>query len=278
MSVGASSSTLRFMPKSRPTVVVERDEATGVERLSGTWNQHRTQKHAHPEYQFTVSDAGTGRLTYLGGEMRIPPGCAVFVHAGEPHVLENRDRTSVWALRSLHIPAAFVDGAGAPLHQPIPLRLDGALERAFSAVWRTFRTSGAEPALRALGATLMELPGLEPEPRPRTLLVRRATEYLSAILDRRVSGTELARKVGVSSERLRRIFSEATGLPPHLWHLQRRLVEAKHRLRAGASPGEAAHALGFSDQAHFTRQFKALVGVSPSAYVVGSRAETLSEL
>ena len=49
--------------------------------------------------------------------------------------------------------------------------------------------------------------------------------------------------------------------------LRARIERGKELLRdGGASIGAVAASLGFADQSHFTRTFKRLVGMPPSAY------------
>jgi AraC-like DNA-binding protein len=58
------------------------------------------------------------------------------------------------------------------------------------------------------------------------------------------------------------------------WVIQRyRLHEAAERLTADPSIAQSALAsdLGYSDQAHFIRDFKSLVGTSPAAYARAAR-------
>lgn len=53
------------------------------------------------------------------------------------------------------------------------------------------------------------------------------------------------------------------GLIPYAWHLQLRLREG--RLRDGEAPAAMAAALGFSDQSHFHRHFRAAYAQTPGA-------------
>lgn len=68
---------------------------------------------------------------------------------------------------------------------------------------------------------------------------------------------------------LQRLFREYVGIGPK-WTIGRyRLHEALARLEAGAPPDWAAFALdlGYYDQAHFIRDFKALIGRTPAGYL-----------
>jgi AraC-like DNA-binding protein len=251
-----------------PPSQLRRHDASGVEAFSVVWRGHRTQSHAHPEYQLTLTEAGCGRFDYLAGRALIPRGCLALFHPGEPHVLANADRGAAWRLRSLSIPARWLEAGGVPLRQPVPLLVDGLLGTAFAAVWEAVADPRQDPAraLPDLAASLRARPGLEPDARPRSAVVRRCLEHLAATLDRPVSCAELAAVSGATSAQVRRALHAATGLPPQAWHLQRRIYASKHRLGRGEAISAVALALGFADQAHFTRHFTRLVGVSPARY------------
>ncbi len=82
---------------------------------------------------------------------------------------------------------------------------------------------------------------------------------------------EVAARAGLGLRALQRLFAEYVGVSPK-WVLGRyRLHEAMARLEAGTAPDLAALAaeLGYFDQAHFTRDFKALLGRGPAAYARG---------
>jgi len=79
---------------------------------------------------------------------------------------------------------------------------------------------------------------------------------------------ELAAQVSLGERALQRLFNDYVGISPK-WVIRRsRLHDAAARL-ANAEDVNLTHLaadLGYSDQAHFTRDFKALVGRSPSDY------------
>jgi AraC-like DNA-binding protein len=77
---------------------------------------------------------------------------------------------------------------------------------------------------------------------------------------------ELAAGVELSPFHMLRVFREATGFPPHAWLVLERVCHARHLLAAGRSPAEVAGAAGFADQAHLTRWFKRVTGVTPAAF------------
>lgn len=83
-----------------------------------------------------------------------------------------------------------------------------------------------------------------------------------------VRAEQLAGVAGVGLRTLQRRFDEYVGVGPK-WAVRRfRLLDAAAAAHAGAPVdwADLAGRLGFSDQAHLTRVFTEVVGVSPAAY------------
>ena len=82
------------------------------------------------------------------------------------------------------------------------------------------------------------------------------------------SVAQLCETMAIGERRLQRLFANYVGVPPK-WVIQRyRLQEAIWHLAQPDAPDLAslAHALGFFDQAHFSRSFAELVGSTPFDY------------
>lgn len=111
--------------------------------------------------------------------------------------------------------------------------------------------------LDSFGATV------DPEAEELNALVREAE--LDPSLTR---ASELAERAGVSLRTLQRQFTAYLGIGPK-WVVQRfRLLDAAAAAHGGEPTDWArlAHELGFSDQAHLTRAFTAVVGTPPATY------------
>lgn len=78
----------------------------------------------------------------------------------------------------------------------------------------------------------------------------------------------LAAESGLGARSLQRLFREYVGVGPK-WVLRRfRLQEAAERLKAGDDTvASVAASLDYFDQAHFARDFKAVVGFAPIDYI-----------
>jgi len=79
-----------------------------------------------------------------------------------------------------------------------------------------------------------------------------------------VSVEQLARTVGLSPSRFQHIFTAEAGVPFRRYRGWQRLRSAIRDAASGATLTQAAHAAGFSDQAHFSRAFRAAFGAPPS--------------
>lgn len=96
--------------------------------------------------------------------------------------------------------------------------------------------------------------------------VARLQALLADNVERTPSLDLMAAELGLSKFHLLRSFQKHTGLTPRQWAMQLRTRRAQGLLRQGMAAGEAAHALGFADQSHLNRHFRAAYGISPGRY------------
>ncbi|TDC34919.1 AraC family transcriptional regulator [Micromonospora sp. 15K316] len=78
-----------------------------------------------------------------------------------------------------------------------------------------------------------------------------------------------AERHGLTTRRLQRLFLERVGVGPK-WVIRRYRIQEVIEQAAGGSPPDwagLAADLGYSDQAHLVREFRAVTGTSPAAYV-----------
>lgn len=96
-----------------------------------------------------------------------------------------------------------------------------------------------------------------------------ANELAVAIADPSVVRvSDLETRLHASTRTLQRIAARFFGISPHSMIRRRRLQEAAERLRQdqGLPIARIATELGYADHAHFSSDFKSLLGVTPSAY------------
>jgi AraC family transcriptional regulator len=94
---------------------------------------------------------------------------------------------------------------------------------------------------------------------------------LAAHVDSNLAGNivikDLAASLGISVGHFCRAFKRTFGMPARIWIRHRRIEFAQGlMLTTGASLSEIALSCGMSDQSHFTRSFRRIVGEAPSSW------------
>ena len=127
-------------------------------------------------------------------------------------------------------------------------------------------TWGSRRAVNVLEQILLELADARSQPSA-------APAWLPSVLEELSSGVfapdyaGLAGRHGMSLTSLRERFRQTAGVTLHGYVLQTRLARARSLLTETDLPLKTiADQLGYSDVYYFSRQFHAVVGVSPSAY------------
>ncbi|ASG21364.1 helix-turn-helix transcriptional regulator [Nitrospirillum viridazoti] len=164
-------------------------------------------------------------------------------------------------------PAGFRALLGAPLTTLVDRTLDlaavfgTAAEGAEAAVLAAEDDAGmvavAEPLVRQ---RLMDVPATVVEINRLVALVEADRDILRV--------DDLVARCGLGVRALQRLFADLVGMTPK-WVIRRaRLHEAAHRLGQGEAVDltTLAQDLGYFDHAHFTQDFKQVIGQSPSAY------------
>jgi len=208
-------------------------------------------------------------------------GSVPVINPGEVHT-GARAVDAGWRYRVFYLPVPFVetlarDLSGRPESSPwFPDEIirDPDLARRLQIAHRLLE-NGADPLAAELAlvdavTTLLGRHALErPRIAPLAADAHRVTTMKSRLAEdllEPVTLAELAQTVGLSTFHAARLFTRETGLAPHAWRNQLRIVRALPALRAGASVTDVAAASGFTDQSHFTRHFKRTFGVPPGRW------------
>ncbi|SEC83109.1 AraC-type DNA-binding protein [Nocardioides exalbidus] len=88
---------------------------------------------------------------------------------------------------------------------------------------------------------------------------------------------EMADELGLTERSLQRLVEQRLGLSPKWLVQRRRLHDAVEALKAGStSLADVAAGLGYTDQAHFTHDFRTMTGVTPGEFLRDQPASTKS--
>lgn len=97
----------------------------------------------------------------------------------------------------------------------------------------------------------------------------RAVAHACRLLRAGVKGGRVARaarELGWSERHFQRVFTATVGVTPSYYVRLMRFTLAQRSLRMTSVLTDVAHSAGYSDQAHFCRDFRAFAGMTPDTY------------
>jgi AraC-like DNA-binding protein len=173
-----------------------------------------------------------------------------------------------WTVAALTWPGglgAFITGSAAELTDRV-VPLGQALGVDEAVLLRQVTAEPDEAARVALLAGALEQ-AVDPDRREPALSVAEVARLAESDRTVRRLG-DLCERSGLGQRTLQRMFLQYAGVSP-TWVIRRyRLLEAAETVREGrpVSWADIAAALGYADQAHLTRDFRAAIGQTPAAY------------
>jgi len=97
---------------------------------------------------------------------------------------------------------------------------------------------------------------------------QKAIKYVNEYYYRPITVNDIASHVGLSYNRLYRIFMEQNFIPPQQYLTEVRIQEGRRLLeRRAGSVKEISHAVGIEDPLYFSKLFKQIIGQSPANYM-----------
>lgn len=236
-------------------------------------------KHFHEELSVGIVRKSSTAAWYDGRTAKLEEGALISFPPLLPHAC-SPEAGSGWSYDMLFISPEWTDSW---LENPLPLRrpllADGQAAAACSS-WVSAAMSAMsgggtpleiETPVIGLVKTLDRLAGAQEAPLLRRgaekAALRRAKDFIHEHFREKVTLDMLERAAGLSRYHLIRLFKLECGLPPAAYQNMLRLNLAKSELALGEKPlAEIALEAGYYDQSHFSRSFRAHVGVSPSRY------------
>lgn len=232
-------------------------------------------KHSHDEFVISANLLGEEQVWLDGRTFTAPAGCITTYNPGEIQG-GGAAEGQPWRYVGVYLPveslATSLGLSAVQFERPwqddalLANELGRAVEACLSddTLWR----ERGEERLTLLLARVAAGAGVGLVSRREVghAAVCRLQELLAANLQRSPSLEEMASELGLSKFHLLRSFQKHTGLSPRQWAMQLRTRRAQGLLRQGRPAGEVAHALGFADQSHLNRHFRAAYGISPGRY------------
>lgn len=253
-----------------------------LELLHATYIKHSFSKHVHDGFAIGIIEHGALKFFYRGANVIAPSGYINLVIPGEAH--DGYAATNAgWTYRMFYLEPALLEQAVYELSGKtgvLPFFNTGVIKDDFLAAL----INNLHHLLETPGTPLIEQESLllvmltefiarhadetfafKPI-RKETPAVRLIREYIKEAYAQNISIQDLSRLCSLSPFHLIRVFKDSTGVPPHIYLKQVRIKKAKALLASGVPAAVAALETGFTDQSHFTKQFKQITGLTPGYY------------
>lgn len=223
-----------------------------------------------------VCSAGSGTCRLPDGTFDVRAGQALLIPAGTPHAYEaNLD--DPWTIWWMHVVGravpALVAAAGATPQRPVirladPPRVVSLIDQV---IRRMERDETAATLLAASGAAWHALCLVAADrhllPAERTDGIAAVIEHLQATSATHTSVGELAGVAGLSASHFAAEFRRATGSSVVEYQTRVRMGRARELLdTTDRTIASVAREVGYADPLYFSRQFRRIHGIAPSAY------------
>jgi AraC-like DNA-binding protein len=243
----------------------------GVEEvLHAYFPDHAYPSHTHDTWTLLVIDSGAVRFDLERSEHVTTRDLVTLLPPHVPH--DGRGITpGGFRKRVLYLPGGTFGVRRTGRSVDRPTWRDAALRHELDRLHLALSADERFEAENRLALVVERVGGhLERSPQRPTVRDPGLAARLRDLLDDHVvAGITLdvaAAELDAHASHLVRSFQREYGIAPHRYLTGRRLDRARHALLAGARAADVAVDVGFHDQAHLTRHFKRLLGVSPGAY------------
>ncbi|GLG82938.1 AraC family transcriptional regulator [Acinetobacter calcoaceticus] len=254
-----------------------------VETRRSCFSRTCYKSHSHPTFSIGAIDEGNSVFqSSFGTAQKISAGTLVIVPAHIEHSC-NPLPDQAWSYQMLHLDISWLNqwyaefqkegfDLNLPQHRPLIIK-DENLYQAFSDMNETLFDSQKlilekEQSLIYCFTQLL-LPHFILEEIQKTQYLYESFLDLIHIIkssERFISLEELAQQVGLSRYAIIRLFKANVGLTPHAFQINLKVNQARAQLKQGIPLAELAVNLGFSDQSHFHKAFKAHTGITPRQF------------
>lgn len=231
----------------------------------------------HEDHLLMHCIQGSGWLEVGGERQTVRAGHVMVLPAGTGHAY-GADTANPWTLYWCHLGGAAADAFLSSLLGGERLVLSHAgVSTPLLSEWQALlesRSPGYEPERLQLMAARLRLlllvlahSGRQAGGIRSRLDVAMVQAWMQAHLDQAVSLEHLAAVAGMEKFHFARTFRRLTGQAPLAHFQHRRMAKACEWLDAGEDGiGEIALRLGYVDPHYFSRQFRQVIGMAPSAY------------
>lgn len=265
----------------------KRPARAGVELYRAHIVRYAFDPHTHEAFGLGAIESGVERFRYRGGEHLASAETLVLMNPDELHT-GRAETEQGWSYRMVYLDAAVLEEVSGErgwwFAQPTahdPLRAQ-QVSRWLAAMWDAPDALAGDSALFELLQLLrpharIGMPCAAPVGITADVSLARALALMHDEYASELTLERLAREAGLSPFHFLRRFKQRYHATPHQMLMALRLFRAKQQLAAGNRPAEVAAAVGLVDQAHLTRRFARMYGVTPARYQAQLRTRPASQ-
>ncbi|WP_415717178.1 AraC family transcriptional regulator [Maridesulfovibrio sp.] len=251
-------------------------EATGID--------NQFPRHVHSSYIFTLIDNGERKLSVNSTTVTIKTGELCILPPGIPHKCEpiSTPESELYSYRALCVTSNYMVRLTTEIYGRYCREPDFDPEIAYT----DYDKTSFEDCF-----TLIHVPGTELErqaalnsflyhiiekhsrgerlPRKagaQLVALQRVKSFIDQNFQRQITLPELAERACLSPFHLQKIFVDEYGRSPQEYVIFKRIKEAQRLIESNTPLIEAALKSGFSDQSHFSKHFKKVIGISPGRF------------
>ncbi len=254
----------------------------GIHVMHARYVDHEFTKHSHEGYAFGVVEQGNLGFKYRGESLCASVGNLNLVNPDEPHDGYDFDHKG-WLYRMFYLEPFVFNEIVKELtnnKKELPYFQDGVIDdKALACELFQLHSDILDKKLCTLeiqerlfefflqfAMRYADNKFQEKKYKKSLPSVKKAKEYLIDNCRQDVTLDQISSIVNVSKYHFIRIFKEETGLTPHKFLIQSRLRNLRKELLRGKDLAEVAYKYRFADQAHMSRCFRDVYGISPGNY------------
>lgn len=255
-----------------------------LEILNATYTTHAFSRHWHDTFGIGITEKGVEMFDYDRVTTYSTVGNVVLINPGIVHTGKAVNTEVGWKYRIMYPAPRLIQDiyqqltgrqSAAVPYFPAPVVTDPECAKQLYQLFVLLENSSS--LLECQSAFVMtmseiirrHIPSLHSETMTgmEYALVNTAQDYIQAHYAANISLAELAAITGFSQFYFVRAFQKHVGVPPHTYQILVRIQKAKELLLKGHPLSSIALELGFTDQSHFIRHFKRVVGVTPTQFI-----------
>jgi AraC-like DNA-binding protein len=250
----------------------------GLELFRGSYVKYKAARHYHTVPAIGIVEQGAMTSYYRGATHILPTGTVFLINPGEVHA-PGPAKAPGWLLRVFYFEKEFYQSLSSIFgHNPLRFShvfvndqtLTDSLLRLHRAMEDSNDSLEIDSAFVSIFGRLVDRYVCDHAQSSAVAnekdKINRVKEYIEAHYVKNHTLEQLAVVAQFSPYHLLRSFQKTVGLTPHAYLNQIRIELAMQLLREGKAITEAAFDTGFTDQSHFTRNFKLMMGVTPGQF------------